>query len=1045
MEKRQWKLVFWHHEIVVREKVDRIVQGFRLFEGIGSAIASLDPVHAGIPWAGVCALLQLVTNDSDQHGRLLDGLVFITDLVNFYIEAESFYLSQEVQRKPFVDLYTLILEFQMLAAGYFAQNTAKRVARNVLLLDSWPEKLTGIEKKDMECRKRIDLTMSKQIMKKLDAQSSRLNEDATHAQTILQWISRVSVKDQHVFVRESKLGRAYWNTGRWLVGSQEWNDWIHGTSGIFYLEGGVGVGKSCLVSAVIEEHFRATLGRLAFFYCSKSVGGSFDAKTILRSILAQLSYSPSASAITSSIRKRYDERLSNVNGGDLSLRDCEDHILELTSQNRPTTIIIDALDECADNGTLLGSLKRIYSESSNVHLFFSSRPMHLKVMDYLEEFSPTTITVIDQSKDEMLAFIENEIRSPNRRLNSCINQLPELESKLRDALVQRAGAMFRWAELQLDLFLNAQKPIRHWRDFEAKLNRLVSDLSLPTLTQAYDEIYLSNAEPGSFAETCAIKALRCVLGAFQPLTIHQLVEAVAVEPDGASDASIDAAYIMDVCGNFVLVDESGSVVLAHLSVREYLEQRRSSDNGDFQVFASAETHRQLAESCLATVLHTDFANLDAFPDHEPWLHYAIAFWPAHCERIPEAREAGALRDLLMAMMEVDALGAWAEGGHKSSYWWQVDRLRDMPVKNPSPYVVCAWGLVEFASDMVKVTEPLDNSYKTPLEVASLHGQLAVVQWILESQRGEAYIPHKIVTRALVAACTQGHISVANLLLDAGADPTPALLCRFAEDFDHVAQLLIDRGANIDARPSGYSLESGTALETASMDGHVRIARALLTAGADPNISDSISGCALQRASAGGHMGVVELLLAHGANVDLHDGLLHCPLLAAAGTRKYDIVRFLLAHGADPNPGPDAPATPLEEVLQSAPVSMEMVQLLVRAGANVNTHHYMFGSPLRTAIIQGEVEVARFLLDNGAHVNPIAAEDESPLVTAAYFGDSNMVQLLLQKGADVDRCGSKACQEADSNGHAHILELLVKHGAQISRQQDDCNSFTEVGE
>jgi hypothetical protein len=62
-------------------------------------------------------------------------------------------------------------------------------------------------------------------------------------------------------------------------------------------------------------------------------------------------------------------------------------------------------------------------------------------MDYLEEFSPTTITVIDQSKDEMLAFIENEIRSPNRRLNSCINQLPELESKLRDALVQRAGAM----------------------------------------------------------------------------------------------------------------------------------------------------------------------------------------------------------------------------------------------------------------------------------------------------------------------------------------------------------------------------------------------------------------------------------------------------------------------------------------------------------------------------------------------------------------------------------------------------------------------------
>lgn len=61
MEKKRWRLAFWHHEIVLREKVDRVVQAFRLFEGLGSAVASVDPVHAGIPWAGVCALLQLAT------------------------------------------------------------------------------------------------------------------------------------------------------------------------------------------------------------------------------------------------------------------------------------------------------------------------------------------------------------------------------------------------------------------------------------------------------------------------------------------------------------------------------------------------------------------------------------------------------------------------------------------------------------------------------------------------------------------------------------------------------------------------------------------------------------------------------------------------------------------------------------------------------------------------------------------------------------------------------------------------------------------------
>jgi hypothetical protein len=253
-------------------------------------------------------------------------------MINFYAEAESFYLSQEVNTEPLITLYTLALEFQMLAAGYFARNAAARFTRNVLMLDGWSDKLTTVEKKDKECRRWVDLAVSKQIIRRLGAQSSRIERESMEAQTILQWISCISVRDQHVFVRESKLGRPYWDeAGRWLVKGLDFRAWIQATGGILYLERGVGVGKSCLVSALLGEHFTTSVGRLAFFYCSQSLGESFPALSIMRSILAQLAYTTNPSEIPDSLQRRYNERLSNANGGALSLRDCEDHMMELAN------------------------------------------------------------------------------------------------------------------------------------------------------------------------------------------------------------------------------------------------------------------------------------------------------------------------------------------------------------------------------------------------------------------------------------------------------------------------------------------------------------------------------------------------------------------------------------------------------------------------------------------------------------------------------------------------------------------------------------------
>ena len=57
MQDRQWKLSLGKKSIEIRAQVDRILQIVIVAKDLGSSLASMDPIHAGIPWAGVCVIL----------------------------------------------------------------------------------------------------------------------------------------------------------------------------------------------------------------------------------------------------------------------------------------------------------------------------------------------------------------------------------------------------------------------------------------------------------------------------------------------------------------------------------------------------------------------------------------------------------------------------------------------------------------------------------------------------------------------------------------------------------------------------------------------------------------------------------------------------------------------------------------------------------------------------------------------------------------------------------------------------------------------------
>lgn len=59
VESKRWKISTGSRELVLRDQFDRLVKVVTLFKDVGNAAGSIDPLHAGLPLAGFCVLMQV--------------------------------------------------------------------------------------------------------------------------------------------------------------------------------------------------------------------------------------------------------------------------------------------------------------------------------------------------------------------------------------------------------------------------------------------------------------------------------------------------------------------------------------------------------------------------------------------------------------------------------------------------------------------------------------------------------------------------------------------------------------------------------------------------------------------------------------------------------------------------------------------------------------------------------------------------------------------------------------------------------------------------
>ncbi len=284
----------------------------------------------------------------------------------------------------------------------------------------------------------------------------------------------------------------------------------------------------------------------------------------------------------------------------------------------------------------------------------------------------------------------------------------------------------------------------------------------------------------------------------------------------------------------------------------------------------------------------------------------------------------------------------------------------------------------------------------------------------------------------------------------------ALMFAVAENHADVAKLLIDAGAEVNAKSTFYDFNfrkvaSGgtqavyfrgglTPLMFAARQGAVESGRVLIAAGADVNLPEPDYGFTpLMDAIYNDHYEFAALLVEKGARLD---GALYLAVemhnLDYFGNRprkpvsdkldELDFMQVLLAHGADANgvlkaklPGRQAQggisvppgATPFYRAARSADVAV--MRLLLEKGADPLRASDDHTTPLLAAATgQGArfaggderpeadfIEALKICLDEGADINAANDRGDTAMHAAAQRGTDQIVQFLADRGAKLD--------------------------------------------
>ncbi|XP_059221193.1 serine/threonine-protein phosphatase 6 regulatory ankyrin repeat subunit A isoform X1 [Stomoxys calcitrans] len=254
--------------------------------------------------------------------------------------------------------------------------------------------------------------------------------------------------------------------------------------------------------------------------------------------------------------------------------------------------------------------------------------------------------------------------------------------------------------------------------------------------------------------------------------------------------------------------------------------------------------------------------------------------------------------------------------------------------------------------------------------------------------------------------------------------TPLLIACHRGHMELVNNLLANH-----ARVDVFDIEGRSALHLAAERGYLHVCDALLTNKAFINSKSRVGRTALHLAAMNGFTHLVKFLIKdHNAVIDILTLRKQTPLHLAAASGQMEVCQLLLELGANIDATDDLGQKPIHVAAQNN--YSEVAKLFLQQHPSlVNATSKDGNTCAHIAAMQGSVKVIEELMKfdrSGVISARNKLTDATPLQLAAEGGHADVVKALVRAGAsctEENKAGFTAVHLAAQNGHGQVLDVL----------------------
>ncbi|KAL9035146.1 MAG: hypothetical protein Q9214_006720, partial [Letrouitia sp. 1 TL-2023] len=406
IEKR-WTFTFTEQTIDLKEKADKVVGWLNRFRAVGDVVANVDPMHVGLPWAGIRLILEAAVSEANQMTSLLIGCeitLYMANRLRAYIKFLH-QLPTTLTRTNFetavAELYAHILSFLVRAIRVYQTSTSHRALRAF-----WTNgDIVDFKKTCNELGERVEIeasncdrTLSAQDRQRIAELKQALQEklkDLKQSHQLQESLDQLKINiilDKLPYAKGA-MYNSYGNDHTTchpatrvdlLHKIHDWARHPHSKS-IFWLKGGAGTGKSTISRTVAEwVTGQGGLGGIdlgASFFFKRGEGDRGSASrffpTITRKLVLKI---PGLDALVAEVITQDPLIFDKALGEQFNklIYQLLRQVKFIANDSSTFIVVVDALDECEkerDVKVIIDLWSRLaHLTTVRLKLFLTSRP-----------------------------------------------------------------------------------------------------------------------------------------------------------------------------------------------------------------------------------------------------------------------------------------------------------------------------------------------------------------------------------------------------------------------------------------------------------------------------------------------------------------------------------------------------------------------------------------------------------------------------------------------------------------------------------------------